>query len=167
MESLLSKISAYHLISYALTGLLLTSCYIVLHGLSPEYNPAIIFGAVYLVGLLVSRIGSILLEWPLKKTGFIQYVPYAEFVEAETIDSKVSGLAEQSSFYRTLCCGFGLLAGFSAVDGREPIVPNIQGRVETVAFFLITCLFLFAYKKQCKFVYDRVKTQLTLKGKPK
>ena len=92
MESLLSKISAYHLISYALTGLLLTSCYVVLHGLSPSFGTAVTFGAVYLVGLLVSRIGSVLMESPLKKIGFIQYAEYPDFVEAENIDSKVSCL---------------------------------------------------------------------------
>lgn len=164
MESLLSKISAYHLISYALTGLLLTSCYVVLHGLAPDYGPAIVFGAVYLVGLLVSRIGSVLMEWPLKKIGFIQYAPYADFVEAESIDSKVSGLAEQSSFYRTLCCGFGLLTIFSAFDGREPIFSDLPGWAETIAFLVISVLFLLAYKKQCSFVFNRVKTQLALKG---
>jgi uncharacterized membrane protein len=78
MESLLSKISAYHLISYALTGLIVTSSYIVLHGISPNFGPAVTFGAVYLIGLLISRIGSVLMEWPLKKVGFIKYAAYPE-----------------------------------------------------------------------------------------
>jgi hypothetical protein len=163
MESLLSKISAYHLISYALTGLIVTSSYIVLHGISPNFGPAVTFGAVYLIGLLISRIGSVLMEWPLKKVGFIKYAAYPEFVEAEGIDSKISGLAEQSSFYRTLCCGFGLAAAFSALDGREPEIAEIPGTAETIGLALASLLFLFAYRKQSKFVVDRVATQIRLK----
>lgn len=165
MESLLSKISAYNLISYGLTGLLLASCYIVLHGLSPNFGPAIAFGVVYLVGILVSRIGSVLMEWPLKKIGFIKYADYENYVEAENVDSKVSGIAEQSAFYRTLSCGFILLAIFSEFDARDPVIIGFAGWIETSAFSFMAILFLFAYRKQCKFVFDRVSTQIALKRK--
>lgn len=163
MESLLSKISAYHLISYGLTGLLLTSCYVVLHGLSTSFGPAIAFGGVYLVGILVSRVGSVVMEWPLKKIGFIKYAIYSDYVEAESVDSKVSGLAEQSAFYRTLSCGFSLLAIFSGFDRREPVIIDFAGWIETSAYSAMAILFLFAYRKQCKFVFDRVATQIALK----
>ena len=157
MESLLSKISAYHLISYALTGLILCAIYIEAHGKETNGHPILIFGTVYVVGLIVSRIGSIILERPLRKLGFIKYAKYRDFVIAELKDPKVSGLAEQAAFYRTLSTGFLLLALISLFDGLPVKTAFFKGYQETGIYVLIMLLFAFSYRKQCDFVAQRVK----------
>lgn len=156
MESLLSKISAYHIISYALTGLVIFAIYGTLHSVEIEQNPFLFFGLTYSIGLIFSRIGSLIVEWPLKRLKFVAYADYADFVRAEIEDPKVSGLAEQSAFYRTLATGFLALAMVSMLDDRSPCWLIHNGRLETSLYGLATILFAFSYRKQCKFVVDRI-----------
>ena len=156
MESLLSKISAYHLISYALTGLILCGVYFFAHGIDPKSHPIVIFGVVYVVGLAVSRVGSIFIERILRGIGFVKYAKYEDFVRAEIDDPKVSGLAEQSAFYRTLSTGFLLLTLVSIVDGKPEQVTLFSGWLETLVYGSLTCLFALSYRKQSNFVAKRV-----------
>ena len=156
MESLLSKISAYHLISYALTGLILCGIYAFAHGMDINSHPVVIFGIVYLVGLTVSRIGSIFVESILRKIGFIKYADYKDFVRAEVADPKVSGLAEQSAFYRTLSTGFLTLTILSLFDRLPKEKVAFEGWVETTVYAVLMILFALSYRKQSDFVAQRV-----------
>lgn len=156
MEQLASKISAYHILSYMLTGLSLAVSYDIFHPINVSDSLLIQLGLVYVVGLAASRVGSIFLEWFLKSVRFVKYADYADYVKADNADTKVSGLAEQSAFYRTLATGYLLLFFISMFDGLRPITVPVPGYVETFAYLGLSILFLLSYRKQSYFVFKRV-----------
>ena len=56
----------------------------------------------YIIGLFVNRIGSLAIEPIGRKLKFLEFAPYASFVDAEEIDSKIIELSEVNNFYRSL-----------------------------------------------------------------
>lgn len=161
VDTLLEKISAYHLISYALTGLVLIVSYLLFHdslvtGTIFEENIAAQFGIVYLFGLILSRIGSLIFEPSLKLIGVIQYASYPDYIKAGQSDPKVTGLAEQSAFYRTLMAGYFFLFIYSLCDGRVASLANYPAWLETAFYVIAMVIFLLAYRKQTDFVTKRV-----------
>ena len=166
MNSLLEKISAYHLMSYALTGLILVVSYLLFHetllaGTIFENSIIAQFGIIYLSGLFLSRIGSLFIEPALKKINFIKYATYENYINADKKDPKVAGLAEQSAFYRTLMAGYFFLLIYSMCDGRNTSFTSYPGWVETALYGIVTVVFLLAYRKQSKFVTERVDAACT------
>jgi hypothetical protein len=154
MKELLDKLSSYNLFNYLLPGTLFaavaerTSDHRVAQG-----NIVVELFVYYFIGLVVSRIGSLVLEPAMKRTRFVRFAPYRDFVRACTHDPKIETLSEQNNTYRTLCALFLALGGLKLYDigvkwwglpGRTLIL---------VALFL---LFAFSYRKQTNYVKQRV-----------
>ena len=59
--------------------------------------------AYYFMGLVISRIGSLMIEPTLKKVGFLKSADYSKFVLASKTDNKLDVLSETNNMYRTLC----------------------------------------------------------------
>lgn len=156
MEQLAAKISGYHLVSYALTGAVLILSYGALHDFTVSDSIPIQLGIAYAIGLAVSRIGSLIFELFLKKIKVIKYASYEDYIVADNSDPKVSQLAEQSAFYRTLSTGYICIGFISIFDNMRPIKFDISNISETIIYFIASILFLFAYRKQNDFVYKRV-----------
>lgn len=114
----------------------------------------------YFIGLIISRIGSLIIEPALKKIRFLKFAPYCDFVVASKIDAKVDTLSEINNYMRSLLtCSLLFLA-----------VGGLQRLVRTCYFFsiawkwglliLVLIIFLFSYKKQTNYVRKRVETNL-------
>ncbi|TPN81044.1 hypothetical protein FJ987_25825 [Mesorhizobium sp. CU2] len=110
----------------------------------------------YFLGVVISRIGSVILQPILKGIGFVEHGEYSKFIVAESKDPKIAVLLESSNFYRSLCSvllttlaayGVKLAAGYFAWSLR-----SIE--VCTVIFLLV--LFLLSYRKQTMFIENRV-----------
>jgi hypothetical protein len=56
----------------------------------------------YFVGLVISRMGSLVVEPVLTKISFLVFVDYAEYVKASRADPKIDVLGEVNNMYRTL-----------------------------------------------------------------
>jgi len=159
MKELLDKLSSYNIFNYLLPGVLFS----VLADKLTSYTiiqSEIVLGVFlyYLIGLLVSRVGSLLVEPALKKIGFIKFVPYQDFVSAEKTDSKLELLSEVNNMYRTfvslfLCLIF--LKVFNYLSNKYLLIQNWQ--IEILVTILLG-LFLFSYRKQTEYITKRIST---------
>lgn len=149
MEKIVERLASYHLFNYVLPGFLVLLCYFYLSDLSnSSYNLVVLFVLAYFCGLFISRVGSLILEPTLKKTGFIRFAKIEEYINAAKKDAKIETLMETANMYRSLIVVslFAVvLASFLKVD----YVLIIAGGVSFIVF-------LFSYRKQIGYIVARV-----------
>lgn len=157
MKELVEKLSSYNLFNYLLPGILFS----VLASKYTKYSiiqSDIVIGVFvyYFVGLVISRIGSLVIEPLLKKVSIIRFAPYADFVEASKADDKLETLSEANNTYRTFSAAFLLLLLlklFEITSNKFPLVDRI-GPLGLV--FSLFIMFILSYRKQTKYISDRV-----------
>lgn len=161
MNEFIQKISSYNLFNYLLPGAL----FVLLADKVTTYSfiqGDLIVGLFlyYFIGLVVSRMGSIIIEPFLKWTGFLKFSEYHDFVLASKKDPKIEILSEQNNMMRTFCSLFlflFVLNVYSVIKFYYPIFEEIE-----IHLFLILLLviFLFSYKKQTEYITKRVKVNI-------
>lgn len=161
MKDLLDKLSSYNIFNYLLPGILFV-------GLSKEItsfslvqdNLLIGLFLYYFIGLIISRIGSLTVEPFLKWIKFVKFADYKDYVKASELDPKVDLFSEQNNMYRTLCSLPIALILFKIYGGIEEFLSwNTDTRDITLLIGLLI-LFLFSYRKQTKYVVQRIETVL-------
>lgn len=165
MKDILEKLSSYNIFNYLFPGVIVA----VLGTAVSSFNlrvDDIIVGAFlyYFYGLVVSRIGSLVLEPILKRIKVVQFSPYADFVTASRIDKKIDMLSEQNNVYRTLASVFLCLMLLCLADWVLARLPTISEHRIQLAVLLLFTLFIWSYRKQTNYVSARVKA--VLKSKP-
>ena len=90
MKDILQKLSSYNIFNYLLPGIV----FVALLRLFTSYNlivNEVIVGAFlyYFIGLIISRIGSLVIEPILKKTSLINFSDYGNFISASKKDEKI------------------------------------------------------------------------------
>lgn len=158
MNELLNKISSYNIFNYLLPGIV----FVVLTGDSINYPLAgqdIVTLAFfyYFVGLVVSRVGSLIVEPLLKRYSFVKFADYKDFVAASKKDAQVEVLSEVNNTYRTLCALFGLLLLVKLYARVRARFPLLQEWDVIFLLVLLLVLFLFSYRKQTSYVTRRIK----------
>ncbi len=158
MRELLDKISSYNLFNYLFPGVL----FAVLSKATTSYSflqENLILGlfVYYFFGMVISRIGSLVIEPVLRKLSFLKFADYADFVEASKKDSKIELLSEINNMYRTLCSLFILLVllrlyGF--IGSKLAILKSANSYILAI---LLLVLFLFSYRKQTNYITKRIK----------
>lgn len=159
MKVLLDKLSSYNIFNYLFPGILFS----ILADKLTSYTiiqPDLILGVFlyYFIGLLVSRVGSLLVEPVLKKIGFIKFAPYQDFVSASKKDNKLELLSEANNMYRTFVSLFLcllLLKFYSYLSGKYLLMQDWQ--TEILVTFLLG-IFLFSYRKQTQSITKRIST---------
>lgn len=157
MKELMDKLSSYNIFNYLLPGIV----FVVLLEKVTHFSfiqKDIVLGVFvyYFIGLIISRLGSLIIEPILKKIKFIEFAPYSEFVSASKIDSKLEILSESNNMYRTFCSLFLLLILlklFEWIENKLPIISDYNEYILVVALFV---LFIFSFKKQTNYVRKRV-----------
>ena len=159
MKYLIRKISAYNIFNYLLPGVLfvalgeMATSYQLVH--SDWFLGVFLY---YFVGLCISRVGSFLIEPALRRTGFLHFAPYEDYVRASNSDTKLEILSEQNNMYRTLCSLCILLILLKAYEAAKDLVPlTAQWFILLLALLV---LFLFSYRKATQYVARRVKISL-------
>ena len=127
MKEILEKISSYNLFNYLLPGLV----FVVILNKLTDYNLVqtdLLIGLFlyYFIGLVISRIGSIVIEPLLKKLKIIKFSEYIDFVKASALDTKIETLSEANNVYRTLCSMFSLLIIFKLLDSLSRQIIFLQ-----------------------------------------
>jgi succinate-acetate transporter protein len=110
----------------------------------------------YFCGLVISRIGSLILEPALKKVSFVTFASYRDFVRVSTKDPTVEILSEVNNMYRTLSALFFVLL---VIKPFEIVMRWFNLNADTAVYILFVILFvLFAlsYRKQTKYITQRV-----------
>ena len=159
MSDILDKISSYNIFNYLLPG----TMFAVIGDTYTSYSfiQEDVFVAVfayYFIGLVISRIGSLLIEPLLNKVGFLKFVEYSKFVEASKVDKKLDDLSEINNVYRTLCSLFVFLLILIAFDALAAIYPWLRLGAPYAAAVGLLLLFVFSYRKQTDYVVKRVKS---------
>ena len=110
MKELIDKISSYNLFNYLFPGVLyvLISKEITVYDMVQEN---IILGVFfyYFIGLVVSRVGSLIIEPLMKKIKLVKFVDYQDFISASKHDNKIKLFSEINNMYRTLISLFVLV----------------------------------------------------------
>jgi hypothetical protein len=157
MSEFLSKLSSYNIFNYLLPGVLFAAIGDVITSY-PLIQKDLVIGAFvyYFMGLVVSRIGSLVIEPLLKLAGIIKFAPYKDFVSASQVDGKIELLSEANNTYRTLISLFVCLLAlkcFEAVSNYFNIeaTPSI-----TISIVLLILLFVYSYRKQSNYITQRI-----------
>lgn len=158
MEKILEKISAYQFLNYIIPGtifIILLDVFCIYNLL--QYNIFLILFGRYFLGVILSRIGSLVIEFYLKKWKFIVFASYEDFKDAESQNPKVSILSTENNLYRTILAMLLILLILFGLN-LIPIV-NIFLHTKWMALTTIVLtifLFLFAYRKQTSYVRKTV-----------
>ena len=160
MKDLIDKIGSYNIFNYLIPGVV----YAVLISKWESINliqDDILTGAFlyYLIGLIISRIGSLFIKPILDFVGFVKDEPYEDFVDASEKDTKLDKLSEVNNTYRTLIALFfsliitkGIISLYDFLD----LTSDLKWILSCVGLFV---LFLFAYRKQSNFITKRIRHQ--------
>ena len=109
----------------------------------------------YFMGIVINRIGSLIVKPILEKVKFIQEASYSDYLKAVKVDVKLDILSDTNNYFRSILAGFILL---SMVGLRRMLIANISWidrlwKGFMMAFLIV--LFLFSYRKQTNIVKRR------------
>ena len=158
MKDIIEKISTYNFFNYLLPGTLFAA----IGDAYSSYNLVqddilIAVFAYYFMGLVISRVGSLLIEPLLKKLGFVTFAEYSDFVAASKVDEKLDELSEANNMYRTLCSLFVVLLVLIIFDTLADAYPLLLICAPYAVVVVLLILFVFSYRKQTDYVVKRVK----------
>lgn len=161
MKEILDKLTSYNLFNYLLPGVI----FAILVTELTDYmmiQENIVIGAFlyYFIGMTVSRIGSLIVEPILKKSGIIKFADYKDFVAASKKDSKIETLSESNNTYRTFISMFLsllIVKVYNQLENKWDWLKEIQTIL--IPIFLLI-IFVLAYRKQTNYVTKRIKSNL-------
>lgn len=154
MEGLWEKISSYNIFNNLFPGALFI--YLLERSTGVMLSTDEIVKNItlyYFTGLIIGRIGSIIVEPLLKCIRIVKFVPYSDYISASLKDSKIELLQETANMYRTLF-SMSLLFVLSLffvgffTGGSYPLSKCLS------LFFLI--IFISSYVKQIRYITSRV-----------
>ncbi|MCZ7603145.1 MAG: hypothetical protein M5R37_09765 [Melioribacteraceae bacterium] len=157
MKELIDKISSYNIFNYLFPGVI----FILFTNQFTDYNiqsDNIILDLFlyYFVGLVISRIGSLIIKPLLEKMKIINFKDYGDFIEASKKDSKIELYSEINNMYRTLISTFFMLLFIKGINLLQVSVSLGSEWLITIIAVSLLILFVFAYRKQTDFIKKRV-----------
>lgn len=157
MSEVLEKISSYNIFNYLFPGAVFAAIATKATQFSFVHeNVLISIFVYYFIGLVISRVGSLVFEPVLKKWNFVEFKPYCEYVAACENDKKIEVLLETANMYRTLLALFFMLLLCILVAYIDRAFPDVSGPLRLASLVALLFLFLFSYRKQSKFVAERI-----------
>jgi len=110
----------------------------------------------YFIGLIISRIGSLLIEPLLKKVCKHSYCSYNDYIEGSQEDSKIELLSEVNNTFRTMIA-LGIVSLVTDIIVRASSkLSFISAYYSIILAVLFIALFIASYIKQTKMVSQRV-----------
>jgi hypothetical protein len=157
MKEILAKLSSYNIFNYLFPGVI----FAVISSNITSFNLTqddILAGAFvyYFIGLVISRIGSLILEPVLLNCKAISFAPYEDFIQASKNDPKLETLSEVNNMYRTICA---MLISISIIYGYDQLAQISSFMREYAPIFCVVSLFamfVFSYRKQTTYIVKRI-----------
>lgn len=165
VTKLLDKISAYQVVNYIIPGSVL--CVLLKHMVGYDIIAFSMIENViicYFVGLVNSRLGSLILRPILKKCRLVKDAPYDDFVRVEKYDAKLTMLSDINNVFRSFASVMLVLLIAYGIKHIEIIEKYIITNFNWIAILFLLILFVFSIRKQTKFVKDRVEANKNSKG---
>ena len=157
VTKLLDKLSSYQILNYLIPGSVF--CVLLKHLVGYDIvHFSLVENVIicYFVGMVNSRLGSLVLYPILKKTKFIKEAEYPDFVTAEKKDSKITVLSDINNVFCSFANVMILLLCALGIKIIDCISNFLIGNINWIAIISIFILFLFSIRKQTKFVRDRI-----------
>lgn len=158
MGKIIEKLDPYELMTSFLPGAFFCLMLKAFYGLEFFNNASGIeeVAVYYFAGLIVNRIGSVIVKPSLLKMKFIKESVYNEYVEAEKKDPKIKTLVEICNYYRSMLTSCMMLVIVRFVIVVHEHIQWMHIYWKNLVLLGIIMLFLFSYKKQTEFVCKRV-----------
>lgn len=161
LKDLISKLSSYNLFTNLLPGILFVALLKELTDFSLIFDPLFLgLFLYYFIGIVINRIGSLVVEPILIKAKFLTFVDYPKFVKASKMDAKIEILSENNNMCRSLvalCIILLLAIGYEWLMSKCAFIDTHSNIILIVLLFVI---FLFSYRKQTKYVVKRCNANL-------
>lgn len=165
MDGILEKLDSYNILTNLLPGAFFVLALRYLLGLEfPVNSVAEEVFLYYFVGLVINRLGSLITEPLLIKSGFVKFAPHPDFLAACSLNSKINSLSEMNDHFRNLLTG---TACIPAVWAAKLLAESWKFFDENWKCFLVLglgILFLLSYRKQTAYVRKHVEQALEPKG---
>ena len=157
MNELLNKLTSYNLFNYLLPG----AIFVVIAEKTSSFsfiqeNIFLAFFLYYFIGMIISRIGSLIIEPLLTKLKIIKYSPYSQFLAASKKDSKIDILLEANNTYRTICSLFLLLIVLKSYEFLLIKFPELNKWNSVLLLFGLLILFVLSFRKQTRYITKRI-----------
>lgn len=161
MKELLDRLGSYNIFNYLLPGVVFATIASSLTKYSFIQGDLVVGAFVYyFLGLIISRIGSVLVEPVLNKVGFVEFSSYQDYISASKKDELIPTLSEANNMYRTFVSLFLcllLLKGYDLVASQLPFFKEWEISFLVIGLFV---LFLLSYRKQTAYISKRVQHNL-------
>lgn len=161
IKELSEKITSYNLFNNLLPGILFVFIITELTDFDLILNNNFI-GAFfyYFVGMIISRLGSLIIEPFLRSVKFVKYADYKDYLIACEKDSKIDLLSEGNNMFRTFISLFVAITLTVAYD-KIAVHFGIPLEISSIAVIIgLLFLFLFSYSKQTAFIRKRIEKQI-------
>lgn len=161
MKEIVEKIGSYNLFNYLLPGTIYVSILKRVTSIDFIDDNLFVTGFLcYFIGMIISRIGSLLIEPALKKMEFLKFKDYGDFVQASKTDGKINILSEQNNTYRSITAMILSTMITVPYDMVRNKFESIQVWDVWVIMTGILVLFLFSYRKQTSYISKRIEKNL-------
>ncbi|MEE1291331.1 MAG: hypothetical protein UHW86_09915 [Spirochaetota bacterium] len=161
MNELLNKLSEYHFVQSLVPGMIFTYCSKMFYEINfltdkPIYD----FCVILIIGLIISRIGSIIVEPLLKKIKILNFCNYSDYIKASQNDSTIEKLSETNNLYRVIIATFFILIVEKFYFILSEKIVWLADWSYLLLSVLLIVLFVFSYRKQTNFIKQRIKEAL-------
>ncbi len=161
LKLILDKLSGYNFLTNILPGTVLCILlkYIVGYDLIVSgdwYISGIIF---YFVGMTNNRFGSVVIEEIAKKTGFVCFSNYKDYIKAEEKDDKIKTISTDNNVYRSYVSVLLLTLLAYVYKFSSSHLDFLEIYKVPIILCLLLLLFAASYRKQSLYVNKRVDCQ--------
>lgn len=163
LKFLVDKLSQYNFVTNILPGTVLCIVpeYVVGYDVLLTEDWYILGILFYFVGMVNNRFGSVVVEPICRRLKLVDFVPYRDFVTAEKLDAKITILNTENNVFRSyisVCLLSALAFGYKLLEDAV-----LFFKIARPIFLLIVILVLMvlSYRKQTKYVKQRVEANLT------
>ena len=161
LKDFISKLSSYNLFTNLLPGILFVFIVTEFTSFNLFFEP-VYFGIFlyYFIGVALNRVGSLVIEPILIYFKFIKRIDYPKFVKAGKMDKKINILLGENNVYRSLAALFLSLLATMGYEWLTVKVLFIDTHGNIIIVVLLFVIFLFAYRKQTKYIVERCEDNL-------
>ena len=157
MEKIMDKISSYNIFNYLFPGVLYcVICDKYFDFQLIQESLAIGLFLYYFVGLVISRVGSLVLEPMLIVLRVLSFSDYSDYIRTEKDDEKVALLSEVNNMYRTVLSMILFVALTVVYNVCIEAWPELRSTSIYLLLAALFILFLFSYRKQTNYITKRV-----------
>ncbi len=160
MKDILQKLSTYNIFNYLLPGII----FVILLRYFTSFNLVIeevLIGAFlyYFIGMIISRIGSLIVEPLLIKIKLVKFSNYKKFIAASKNDDKIELFSEINNMYRTFLSMLIILLVIVIYESTPKFIELNNIIKSIIGLLSLIFLFLLSYRKQTEYINKRIDSQ--------